>query len=231
MFSYTFPFALVNIIFRGWSTPYRNGEGITTTARRHLEDTHGDLYLWVVNELNLRPCTNSSAKDTGPFELERWIELMVDWIVVDDQVLFAMLFSVFALTDVSQSMNLVECPEFRAWVLYGCRNISDKDLPHQTALTNLIYEAYLKDHEQMRKDLQVALGQVSFTSDIWSDPVLTPFMALTAHFCARNEAGRLEIAERLLAFRLVEGSHDGENLGQMMYDIVKETGAIHKVSC
>ena len=112
MFSYTFPFALVNIIFRGWSTPYRNGEGITTTARRHLEDTHSDLYLWVVNELNLRPCTNSSAKDTGPFKLEHWIELMVDWIVVDNQVLFAMLFSVFALTDVSQSLNLVECPEF-----------------------------------------------------------------------------------------------------------------------
>ena len=115
-------------------------------------------------------------------------------------------------------------------MLYGRKDVSDKDLPHRTSLTNLIYEQYLKDHCKLKLDIEGSLGRVSFTSDIWSDPNLTSFLAMTAHFCRRpGGPGSLEIAHQLLAFRVVQGSHDGENIGQIMYDIVKEAGAHRKV--
>jgi hypothetical protein len=129
-----------------------------------------------------------------------------------------------------QSLNVVDCPEFRAFALYGRKNVTDRDLPHRTSLTNFIYKQYLEDHRNLVDEIKSSLGRVSFTSDIWSDPNLTSFMALTSHFCKRSELGGLEIANRLLAFRLVEGSHDGNNIGQIMYDIFKEAGA-HQKAC
>ena len=129
-----------------------------------------------------------------------------------------------------QSLNVVDCPEFRAFALYGCKNVADHDLPHRTFLTKFIYKQYLEDHQQLLDEIKLSLGRVSFTSDIWSDPNLTSFMALTCHFCKRSGLGALEVANRLLAFCLVEGSHDSDNIGQSMYDIFKEAGA-HQKAC
>jgi hypothetical protein len=108
--------------------------------------------------------------------------------------------------------------------------VTDKDLPHRTSLTKRIYTQYLKDHDELKQEIKESLGRISFTSDIWSDPNLTSFLAMTAHFCHRPHGpGSLEIAHRLLAFRVVQGSHDGDNVGQIMFDIVKEAGAHRKV--
>jgi hypothetical protein len=108
-------------------------------------------------------------------------------------------------------------------------NVSDRELPHQTVLTNKIYEQYVKDHHKLVEEVKNVLGRVSFTSDIWSDPNLTPFLAMTIHFCKRNQFRGLEVVHCLLAFHFFEGSHDGENIGQVMYDIIKEAGAHRKV--
>ncbi|KAF8151386.1 hypothetical protein B0H34DRAFT_620031, partial [Crassisporium funariophilum] len=70
--------------------------------------------------------------------------------------------------------------------LYGRKALSDRDLPHQTALTNMIYDLYLEEHQALVKELAGSLGRVSFTSDIWSDPNLTSFLAMTCHFSTRN---------------------------------------------
>jgi len=77
-------------------------------------------------------------------------------------------------------------------------------------------EQYLKDQYELKQEIKKSLGRISFTSDI--------------HFCHRPHGpGSLEIAHRLLAFRVVQGSHDGDNIGQIIYDIVKEAGAHRKV--
>ena len=76
--------------------------------------------------------------------------------------------------------------------------------------------------------IQNAEGRVSFTSDIWSDPNLTSYMATTVHFCQRDENGRLVVANRLLAFRIVEGRHDGNHLSRIMWEIFAEAGILHK---
>ncbi|KAJ7219656.1 hypothetical protein C8J57DRAFT_1027229, partial [Mycena rebaudengoi] len=82
-------------------------------------------------------------------------------------------------------------------------NETEKDLPHRTALT----ERILKQYTEVRKALlaefkarsslpkcvlfliwvQRAEGQIHFTADVWSDGNLTAFMAITSHFCIRDE--------------------------------------------
>ena len=103
------------------------------------------------------------------------------------------------------------------------------DFSRRTALTDRIYRQYLDAYDALVKEIEGSLGRVSFTSDIWSDSQLASFLAMTAHWCRHDPAGRLEIANRLLAFRLVEGAHDGENIGQIMYNIIKDAKAHRKV--
>lgn len=64
---------------------------------------------------------------------------------------------------------------------------------------------------------------------MWSDPNRDSYMAVTAHFMARNEHGRLELRSHLIAFQFVEGAHSGVNLGQHFVKIVEESGFLHKV--
>ncbi|KAJ6552173.1 hypothetical protein B0H10DRAFT_1748471, partial [Mycena sp. CBHHK59/15] len=71
--------------------------------------------------------------------------------------------------------------------LFGRNDVSDKDLPHRTALTDLIFEEYAEEYKALVEELKTAYGRISFTSDIWSDPNLRSFLGLTAHFCVRDE--------------------------------------------
>jgi hypothetical protein len=74
---------------RHWHKPWKNGDGITTTLRRHLETKHSQDYLDIVDRLRLRSGLHNLTtpeNDDEPFSLDRWVELLADWIVVDDQV-------------------------------------------------------------------------------------------------------------------------------------------------
>ncbi|KAJ7159172.1 hypothetical protein C8R43DRAFT_819869, partial [Mycena crocata] len=64
--------------------------------------------------------------------------------------------------------------------------VDDSDLPHRTALTDLIFAEYGEAYKQLVAELKTAYGRISFTSDIWSDPNLRSFLGLTAHFCIRD---------------------------------------------
>lgn len=76
---------------------------------------------------------------------------------------------------------------------------------------------------------QNALGRVSFTADMWSDPNLVSFMAVTTHYCDKDENDRLVIQARLLAFREIEGDHTGVHLARIVFNILKDAGLLHKV--
>ncbi|KAH9160557.1 hypothetical protein EDB89DRAFT_1804936, partial [Lactarius sanguifluus] len=79
-------------------------------------------------------------------------------------------------------------------IVYGHCNINEKDLPHRTKLTELVFAAYEQEHQHLKK----SLGRVSFSSDLWSDPNLVSFMALTSHFLSHDSSGHLHLDNRLL---------------------------------
>ncbi len=47
---------------------------------------------------------------------------------------------------------------------------------------------------------------------------------------SRDKNGKLVLWNHLLAFRVVEGKHDGKNLGHIIFEILKEAGLLRKVS-
>ncbi|KAF8999809.1 hypothetical protein BDQ17DRAFT_1187884, partial [Cyathus striatus] len=59
--------------------------------------------------------------------------------------------------------------------------LDDDELVHRTKLRTDILLEQKKVFTKLREDLLHALGRVSFTTDLWSDPILRSFMAVTAH--------------------------------------------------
>lgn len=54
-------------------------------------------------------------------------------------------------------------------------------------------------------------------------------MAVTAHWMARGGTNRLELRSALIAFREVDGCHTGDDLAQVLFDIIQDIGIAHKV--
>jgi hypothetical protein len=77
--------------------------------------------------------------------------------------------------------------------------------------------------------IQKAAGQVSFTSDIWSDQNRRPYLALTGHWIAKeNETNALKLKSALLAFHRVLGKHDGVTLGDTIIQLLDRAGVTRK---
>lgn len=79
------------------------------------------------------------------------------------------------------------------------------------------------------RNYQDALGRILLTSNMWSDPNQQSFMAVTAHWMANGSPDQLVLCSALIAFREVDGCHTGDNLGQILFDIIQDVGIVHKV--
>lgn len=57
-----------------------------------------------------------------------------------------------------QSLNLIDRYEFRDLLLYASASdntLADKDVPHRKKLTDLIYDAFHKEHGRIVRELEV----------------------------------------------------------------------------
>ncbi|KAG5637369.1 hypothetical protein H0H81_004794 [Sphagnurus paluster] len=162
------------LVWKTWS----NCDGVTGTIRAHLKDPnisqHLPIYLGITKALSLKHHDDEIPRD-GPretFKAEAWLEWLVRWIVVDDQACYMI-----------QSVNVVDVPEFCDFVLFGREDVTEAQLPHWSALTDLIAASYKKRHDELKGIIK--------------------------------------------AFRIVEGAHDGEHLGDIIFAIWKEAGLLH----
>lgn len=76
------------------------------------------------------------------------------------------------------------------------------------------------------------MGQISFTTDIWSDQNRRPYLAITAHWIARIDSGAttsLQLKASLIAFHCLRGSHDGESLAATIIKLLDRAEITVKV--
>jgi hypothetical protein len=76
---------------------------------------------------------------------------------------------------------------------------------------------------------QKSLGKVSFTADIWSDPQLRPFLAITAHWIQRLDDGTLLLRADLVAFSYIPDSHSGDNIAKAALKALEHGDLLKKV--
>lgn len=83
---------------------------------------------------------------------------------------------------------------------------------------------------------QASIGKISLTTDLWSDPNLTPFMAVTAHWIQatiistpQGSQYLLKLRADLIGFCRVPGHHDGEHLSHAFIHILERFRILRKV--
>ena len=83
---------------------------------------------------------------------------------------------------------------------------------------------------------QAALGKISLTADVWSDPNLVPYMAVTSHWIEvkmiqTNEGPHfvLRLRAELIAFHHIEGRHNGVHLASTFFKVLQRVGITAKV--
>jgi hypothetical protein len=85
--------------------------------------------------------------------------------------------------------------------------------------------------------LQKAIGRISLTTDIWSDPQLVTFMAITAHWIEEKvvetpdgPSKKLTLHSALIGFHLVPKGHDRKQLAHILFSVVERVQILGKVS-
>jgi hypothetical protein len=80
-----------------------------------------------------------------------------------------------------------------------------------------------------------SLGRVSFTSDIWTDTNLSPFMAVTAHWIkgdvqhTTNGLYNLTLQADLVGFIHLPGNHTGEHIAYAFVHVLERIKVTTKV--
>lgn len=146
-----------------------------------------------------------------------------------------------------KSIRVVECPEFRALLLLLRSDLKESMIPHRSKVRGLVIDTWKLYFQDLRRDLAVyfsvfvslrllisrvqdALGQVSFTTDIWSDQNRRSFLAITAHWIAKVAGtSSLQLKVAVIAFQRLQGHHDGVSLGTTILGLLDRAGVTLKV--
>ncbi|KAJ7303017.1 hypothetical protein DFH08DRAFT_986961 [Mycena albidolilacea] len=127
-----------------------------------------------------------------------------------------------------QCLDVVDCPELRNLMLFIGAQLDDGDIPHRTKLSQLISTRFRAEYTAIIREIKNALGRVAFTDDVCLGN-LGSHLAITAHYIIKDSNGNLVLKTQLVAFRRLEGSHTGDNLGNVFVQVMKEIGCLHKV--
>ena len=143
--------------------------------RKHLTNEHPATYdkAIVDNGWNYRFSSDvKSGKSNAiepqtrslpPFTQSSFIDHIIHFVVADDQVSDAFSESVMrslslSLTHVlitTQSIHLVECPEFRDLCMFLRPSLQDKEIPHRDRLREGIIEQWHQWFDGLRRELAV----------------------------------------------------------------------------
>ena len=73
---------------------------------------------------------------------------------------------------------------------------------------------------------KASIGKISSTSDIWSSDNRTPYIAITAHWMAKDES---KLKNALITFQRVWGKHSASNLARLILQLLDCAGTTTNV--
>ncbi|KAJ2985876.1 hypothetical protein NUW54_g9999 [Trametes sanguinea] len=211
-----------------WQT-WKCAHGQTTLIREHLQKLHYEEWSKSVITEKLKGWENlmaqsddsavrgrrSSAYQSEPFTPDGFLRRLGN-VIAEENL----------------SIQIVDSEALRDLILYASTApelLEEGDIPHRTHMHKLLIKRYASEIQKLRHDLQGALGRISFTCDLWSCRVLKGFMAVTLHYCAKDQTNQLVLQTWLGAFRHIKGSHTGPNLARHFVGILEELGILHKI--
>ncbi|CAE6420407.1 unnamed protein product [Rhizoctonia solani] len=187
--------------FGHWKTWKNNHNGGSADhIRGHLVKEHYSAYLAACERINYTP-----ANRHDPIQLDDDVKEPLT-----PEGIIRYLTDWFAEDDIS--FNMVSHRGFRRFVNYiGQGKVAAKDLPDWHTIAAKAAALSEEAKERIKKEIKHARGRVSCTTDLWTDDSQRAFM------CQVN---------RLIAFRVIEGTHAGAHLAEMFFEVMEEFGIL-----
>ncbi|EUC64353.1 hypothetical protein RSOL_439930, partial [Rhizoctonia solani AG-3 Rhs1AP] len=199
------------LIHDKWHTWSNTNGGSTDSPRTHIKKHFPHKYLASCQRIGYR--TRDAA------ELESYsLEVITAEITEDTTARY--IAELVAEQDLP--FNIVQAGTFRRLLCYiGQGNITAEHIPERRVVKQAAAELSQQEKERIKLDMKNCEGRVSITSDLWSDHTERSFMAVTGHYEKKVKGKNILVVE-LLAFRVVEGTHSGVNLGGILFGILSE---------
>ena len=133
-----------------------------------MHQLHASKYDWVVIAhgwaFKLSTETNDASSNVAKscdksilqFSLDVFLDHLISFIVVDDQVSPNKLMYFLTLTYL-QSIRVVECPEFRQLCMVLCESLVNADIPHHDKVREAIICNWNRTSKQLKAKLSVSL--------------------------------------------------------------------------
>jgi hypothetical protein len=124
----------------------------------------------------------------------------------------------------NQPFSLIQAASFRSFIRY-INPTADNLLPESPSTTKaLIMDQFTTEKETIRQCLQGSQSCIHLSLDSWTSSNHLPILGVIAHAIS---GGQLQ--EYVLALRVIQGRHTGENLAPIVLGILQDYGITHKL--
>jgi hypothetical protein len=164
------------------------------------------------SNLKIKPETISSEND---LEMAKTLTTeVVTYFIVKFLIIFSCM-----------PLNLVESEGFRAFMRLVCplwEPIRRYGVMKEIEKINNISES-------RKREILKSVGCCSVTVDLWTDRTGRTFLGVTSHFCV-SSAKALNLKSLVLALRVFQVKHTGEQIYEALIDVLKDHGIQDKVT-
>ena len=137
----------------------------TSTLWNHLHRFHLAVYIEKCKEMGWMKYLEPQEIDGHlplaflhhtPFSQDVFLEVLVQWIVADNQVRHLTFPSKSSLIPIIQSIYVIEGRKFRNLLLFLWEGLEDKNIPHQTKIQTAIMRRFKEYYNILKEELAVS---------------------------------------------------------------------------
>lgn len=125
------------------------------------------------------------------------------------------------------SLNATDWPELQELVLAGNPAIQDLLKLSRRTLMRLLEKNHLEYRRQVQTAIQDAVGQIHFSTDMWTSPARRGHLAI----CAQWVDYEYKLQKALLGLPQVLYSHSGERQAIHIFRVLKSYGITTRIGC
>ena len=179
----------------------------SSTFLVHLRQKHPKYCPELLTKSKLKPNRRffDKAKMKQAFDEDIFIDKLLTWIVTSDQ-----------------PFSVVDDPKFEDLLEYLKKDVT---VSSRRTIMRRLDEMYEQKKEELMETLNGFKSKYSITCDVWTSKNQLSFFGITIHY---NDDS-WQIQEGLLAFKFLEGEHDGFSLSKSMIEVLEEYGIAERL--
>jgi hypothetical protein len=182
-----------------------------STALDHLDSTHkidkvtGESKSFRGDSVDTSQPSISDYQDMKSIvfarRLDRFKELLIRWLVCCHIAFFQ-----------------IENGYFRDLLFYLFPPLANLLPKAASTIRQWVISAFKERKERLRHDMHDARSSISLSFDLWTSPNHLAVLGVVAHFIDNTGTRRTAV----LALREVEGEHSGENIADVLLQVIKD---------